>query len=69
MYKLQIDYTKCKGCFTCEVLLPTFRTVHGGVLLISKNKSIDEEANAAIELVRGGCPNDAIIFNKMSEAI
>lgn len=60
MYKLSVDFSKCEGCMRCECLLPGFRNIHGGMLMISETKIHDEEIRAAAKRVEDGCPNDAI---------
>lgn len=62
MYKLCIDYEKCEECEMCDVILPGFKSIHGGMLLISKTNIQDEEIRAAADRVKAGCPNGAILF-------
>jgi ferredoxin len=65
MYKLSVDFKKCKDCWTCETLLPRFRSVYGGSLLISETKIDDEEIRAAAKRVQDACPNGAIKLQRV----
>ena len=60
MYQLSVNFDKCQGCMTCEVLLPSFRNIHGGVLRISARRMEDEGVKEAAYSVLSGCPNSAI---------
>jgi ferredoxin len=65
VYKLSVDFKKCKDCWTCESLLPRFRSVYGGTLLISEIRIADEEIKEAAKRVQDGCPNDAIKLQRV----
>lgn len=60
MYKLSVDFSKCQGCMKCECMLPGFRNIHGGRLLISRRNVQDEEIRAAAQRVIDACENCAI---------
>ena len=60
MYELSVDFEKCEGCMKCEILLPTFRNIHGGRLLVSKRRLEDEKIREAAYSALAGCPNNAI---------
>jgi hypothetical protein len=62
MYELSVDFKKCLGCMKCEVMLPGFRTIHGGRLLISETNAQDEEIRAVANRVEECCSEGAIIF-------
>lgn len=64
MWRLTVDHSKCKDCGTCEVLLPKFRSVYGGVLLISKTNMEDENVRAAATYAAEQCPERAIQFKQ-----
>ncbi|MGB3211203.1 MAG: hypothetical protein WBB19_10900 [Desulforhopalus sp.] len=62
MHRLSVDFKKCKDCENCEKLLPGFRTVYGGILMISNQSHDDVEIRAAVDKVKDGCPEGAILF-------
>ena len=57
---LQIDVRRCKGCETCEGLLPGFKSKNQGILLISAANMEREEILEAVSCVMGHCPEMAI---------
>lgn len=67
MYCLKIDLSKCDDCFRCEEVLPKFRTVYGGYLMISDNKHGTEEVVESVSLVQRSCPTNAIIYYKLEQ--
>jgi ferredoxin len=62
MYKLSVDQSKCKQCGTCEALLPGFKQYHHCGLMINDDNGRQEEIMAAVERVKKGCVNCAIVF-------
>ena len=67
MYELSVNFDKCQGCMNCEILLPTFRNIHGGRLRISKRRLEDEEIREAAYSVLSGCKNGAIKLIEMGD--
>jgi len=65
MFELSVDFDKCQGCMKCEVLLPSFRNIHGGRLRISVRRLEEEEIRVAAYSVLAGCPNGAIKLKEL----
>ena len=66
MITIEVDFTKCKGCFECESILPKFRTKYGGIMRFNdslKDSVRDTEILAAAYRVKDNCPEDAIIIS------
>ena len=63
MLRLKINVVKCRDrdCNCCETMLPGFRRLHGGYLVITGN-ACDEEIRAAARRVQAACPYNAIVF-------
>lgn len=64
MYRVQIDTDKCKRCYTCEDIFQGFRSVYGGMILVSKTDEIDKHLRIAAESARNSCPEKAIVFKQ-----
>jgi len=64
MHCLRIVKSRCEDCGECERILPKFKTVHEGHLLISDNKADSEEVKEAVYLVQMNCLSNALIFEQ-----
>lgn len=62
---LEINYLKCEACGKCEILLPKFKSVYGGNLMICETKAETEGVIEAIAEVKKTCPTGAIIYRKI----
>ena len=62
MRKLKVNFSMCTDCGNCEKILPKFRSVYGGILMVNLNGSDTEARRAAAESVPRGCPVGAISF-------
>lgn len=68
MHCLKIDFSKCEDCFKCEELLPKFRTVYDGYLLVSDNKAHEKDVVESVASVQKTCPSGAILFHEVEQA-
>jgi len=62
MIIIKVDFTKCKGCYECDTILPNFRSKYGGIMKFDSSPQ-DEEGRAAAYRVQDNCKAGAIIIN------
>lgn len=60
MRRVKRNPNKCKNCGRCEEILPKFRSVYGGILLVNSHHPDYQSHSIQITAAMAGCPNGAI---------
>jgi len=64
-YILEASCDKCKACGSCERLVPGFKTVYNGRVLVSKASYSIEEVFESVRSIIDACPVNAIDISKV----